>query len=347
MKKLKNYIEKNLVRIAIYTLIFGILTIIIFSFKPPFNDGSFNVNPELFGLYGDFIGGFVGTLFSLVAVFFLYETLIAQRNTLIKQEESIQYQKISFEVERFETTFFNLLRTQQEITNGIKTYFYSLNKNITTITYTVQGREFFIYSKNELTKIWENIESDEYLGSYDENDIENILHEIEELYDLSSPRFTVPMDAKHLEKLIIDKEKLKLVNEQYRITNKYWEQIHEKEIINKLESIYELFFLRYHYVIGHYYRHLYHIIKFVEQFEKSKPEFKGMSKRYIDFIQAQMSSYEMMLLFYNAISFPKLLRLLIDYNFLENLAVEDLIDESHNCIKGINLKKRKNMLGNN
>ena len=70
-----------------------------------------------------------------------------------------------------------------------------------------------------------------------------------------------------------------------------------------------------------------------------------MSKRYIDFIQAQMSSYEMMLLFYNAISFPKLLKLLIDYNFLENLAVEDLIDKSHNCIDGIKLKTRKKLLG--
>ena len=70
-----------------------------------------------------------------------------------------------------------------------------------------------------------------------------------------------------------------------------------------------------------------------------------MSKKYIDFIQAQMSSYEMMLLFYNAISFPKLLKLLIEYNFLENLAVEDLIVISHNCIEGINLKKRKTLLG--
>ncbi len=347
MKKLINYIEKNLVRIAIYTLIFGILTILIFSIKSPFNDWSFNVNPELFGLYGNFIGGFVGTLFSLVAVFLLYKTLIAQQNTLEKQDESIKHQKISSEIERFETTFFNLLRTQQEITNGIKTYFYSLNENIATVTYTVQGREFFAYSKSELTKIWENIESDQYLGSYDEDDIENILHEIGELYDPSSPHFTTPSDAKFNEKSIIDKEKLKLANKHYKISRKYWEQVHKKEIINKLESIYGLFFQRYHYVIGHYYRHLYHIINFVKLFENSKPEFKGMSKKYIDFIQAQMSSYEMMLLFYNAISFPKLLRLLIDYNFLENLAVEDLIEESHNCIEGIKLKKRKNLLGNN
>ena len=60
----------------------------------------------------------------------------------------------------------------------------------------------------------------------------------------------------------------------------------------------------------------------------------------------QMSSFEMMLLFYNSVSFPKLLSLIIEYNFLENLAIEDLVDISHNCIEGINLKSRENLITN-
>ena len=69
------------------------------------------------------------------------------------------------------------------------------------------------------------------------------------------------------------------------------------------------------------------------------------TQRYSDFIQAQMSSFELTLLFYNSLSFPKLLRLLVVSNFLENLAEEDLISESHNCIDGIKLKKRSDLLG--
>ena len=152
-------------------------------------------------------------------------------------------------------------------------------------------------------------------------------------------------DAKYAEQKIIDNEKLKLTNKQYRISKDYWNKIHNSDIQRKIEAIYGLFFQRYHYVIGHYYRHLYHIISFVKEFDESRSEFNGISKKYVNFIQAQMSSFEMMLLFYNAISFPKLLALLIKFNFLENLATEDLIDKSHNCIDGIKLKSRKNLLG--
>jgi len=49
--------------------------------------------------------------------------------------------------------------------------------------------------------------------------------------------------------------------------------------------------------------------------------------------------------FYNSLSFPKSLILVKKYNVLENLAIEDLIDQSHNCIEGINLKNRRSLLG--
>ena len=344
MKNFISYIENNLVRIAIYTLILGIVIILIFSSKSPFNDWSFDTNPELFGLYGNFIGGFVGTLFSLVAVLLLYKTLVAQQSALKKQDKAINNQKETSEIERFETTFFNLLRTQQEITDGIKTYFHSLNNNISKVTYTVKGREFFVYSKNELKKIWNSIESKTYLGSFDEDYAIHVRREMDFLHDPSNLNYVSEPDAISEEKLIIREEKLKFTNTQYGITKEYWERIHGNKINKKLEVLYGLFFQRYHYVIGHYYRHLYHIINFVSEFENSRNEFKGISKRYIDFIQAQMSSYELMLLFYNANLFPKLMKLIIDFNFLENLSIEDLIDKSHNCVEGVRLKERKKLI---
>jgi len=345
LKTIIDYIEKNSIGIALLTLSFGIVVIFVFSFSSPFNDWSFQRDPELFGLYGNFIGGFVGTLFSLVAVLLLYKTLIAQQKSITKQDESLDNQKITSDIERFETTFFNLLKTQQSISSNIKTYFYSIKDNISTVTYTVQGSEFFAYSKSELSKIWNIIENKEFLGTFDEEYVPYIQHEIEQLYDPSNPKYTYEGDAKYEEQKIIKKEKLKLAIRQYNISKKYWEEIHKSEIQRKLEAMYGLFFQNYHYVIGHYYRHLYHIINFVKDFEESRSDFNGLSKKYIDFIQAQMSSFEMMLLFYNSISFPKLLTLLKKYNFLENLAIEDLIDESHNCIDGIKLKARKKLLG--
>lgn len=344
MKKIIKCIENNLVKIAIYTLVLGIIIILVFSLKSPFNDWSFNPSAELFGLYGNFIGGFVGTLFSLVAVFLLYKTLVAQQSTLDKQDEAIKNQKVTSEIERFETTFFNLLRTQQEITDGIKTYFHSLNNNFVKVTYTIKGREFFVYSKSELGRIWNSIESKTHLGYFDEEYAIYLKRELEYLYDPSNPNYVSEPDSESEEENKTEEEKLKFTNTQYGITKEKWEKIKGYEVNRKIEVLYGLFFQKYHYVIGHYYRHLYHIINFVSEFENSRNEFKGISKRYIDFIQAQMSSYEMMLLFYNANSFPKLMKLIIDYNFLENLSIEDLIDKSHNCVEGVQLKERKKLI---
>ena len=68
-----------------------------------------------------------------------------------------------------------------------------------------------------------------------------------------------------------------------------------------------------------------------------------VSKRYYDlvqFVQAQMSTKEMLMVFYNSFSFPKLRELLIKYNLLENLTVENLIAPCYDCIDGYHLKKQ-------
>ena len=66
-----------------------------------------------------------------------------------------------------------------------------------------------------------------------------------------------------------------------------------------------------------------------------------ISKRYfelVQFVQAQMSTRELLMVFYNSFSFPKLRDLLIKYNLLENLTIENLVDKRHNCIFDYHLK---------
>lgn len=347
MDNKENVLSKNAIKIAIFLLTIGLLTILLFGLFKPFNDWSFMPSSDLFGQYGDFIGGFVGTIFSLVAILLLYKTLIAQQNSIVKQDEAINIQRSAFEIELFETTFFNLLKTQQELTDGIKAYFRSLDDNFTTITTTVLGREFFAYSKPELKKIWLSIESENYLGTFDDDEdyLMYINQEIEEYYNPNSPNYCHPNDAKIEENRIRDNERLRYVNKFYQITKERWTEIKYLPINKRIEAVYGLYFQRYHYAIGHYFRHLYHIIKFAKEFKPATEQHKDINKKYIDFIQAQMSSFELMLLFYNALAFPKLLDLLKEFNFLENLAEEDLIDISHNNIDGIKLKNRMDLLG--
>jgi len=338
--------DKNTIITAISFLVIGLLTILWFIIFKPFNDWSFNTDSTLFGQFGDFIGGFVGTIFSLVAIIFLYKTLIAQQRSIKKQDEAIDLQKSAYEIELFETTFFNLLKTQQELTNAIKAYFHRLNENFSTVQYTVLGREFFAYSNVEIKKIWLSIENESYVGMFDDSEdyITYLKEEIGEFYNPESPSFCHPDEAKFEESKIRNEEKLRHTNKHYKITKDIWENTRNLDTIKKIEKIYGLYFQRYHYAIGHYFRHLYHIIKYVCDFKPSSEQHYDINMKYINFIQAQMSSFELMLLFYNACAFPKLLKYLRDYNFLENLAEEDLIDKTHNCIEGITLKNRIDLL---
>jgi hypothetical protein len=344
MSKIESFLIRKGIAIAIYILIIGSIITITFLFINPFNDWSFDADSELFARYGDFIGGFIGTIFSLVATLLLYNTLVAQRNTLSKQDELLTHQKLIFEIGQFESTMFNIIKTQRELKDEIKATFYTIDENFKQVSFDSEGKNYFFYSKNELHKIWLSIDNDQYLGKFDEDYVEIIQQDIEQLYDPSSSSFTHPDDAKMEEQNLLKEERLKFANSFYYITKDRWEKLHKMETQKRLKSIYGFFFQKYHFALGHYFRHLYHILKFAFEFETKNKDFASISKKYIDFIQAQMSSYELMLLFYNALSFPKLLELIIHYNFLENLAEEDLVLKSHNCFEKIKLKKRRELL---
>lgn len=346
MSNNENFISKHAIAFALVIVVIGIVIIIWFATSNPFNDGSFVPNSDLLAKYGSFIGGLAGTLFSLVASLLLYKTLITQQKAIEKQDIAINIQQSAFEKESFENTFFNLLKTQQELSTGIKSYFDYLNRDFSKGIYTIQGKEFFAYSKNELLYIWSSINSVSYLGMHqdDEESIYFLTEEIDKYYNPSS-RFQSPPDiAEENEKVIRKNELLRYKNKIYNITENQWLEISSLPLDKKIEKTYSIFFQKYHYAIGHYFRHLYHLIKFAKEYKPKHVFDYNINKNYVNFIQAQMSSFEMMLLFYNSVSFPKLLSLLIEFNFLENLAEEDLISPSHNCIEGVKLKSRKDLL---
>jgi len=346
-KKIEKFIEKQGALMALIFIIIGLIIIIVSLIVKPFNDWSFCSDPTLFAQYGDFIGGFIGTLFTLAGFVLIYKTFIAQ-------QETIELQKRTFLLERNDNLFFNLLNSQQNITDKIKAYFYTLHELSTEVTKTIEGRDFFLYSKSELIKIWVSLNTD-YKYQYSSESAEYAQHEIDNLYEPSNENFIHPDDANHQEQIIRENIDLSYTNKVYGISKLMYEKIKDKPIPEKMKSMYAFYFSKFHYVAGHYFRHLYHILAFIEQIEDNLSktakndieidEIKDMTKKYIAFLQSQMSSFEMMLLFYNSLSFPKSLALVKKYNVLENLAIEDLIDQSHNCIEGINLKNRRSLLG--
>ena len=89
----------------------------------------------------------------------------------------------------------------------------------------------------------------------------------------------------------------------------------------------EIFFTNYQSRISHYFRHLYHIVKFVDH---SDQEVKA-KKFYTDLIRAQLSSEEMGLLFYYGLSDQgaKFKDLVEKYALFEDMPSKVLIDEEH------------------
>ena len=97
-------------------------------------------------------------------------------------------------------------------------------------------------------------------------------------------------------------------------------------MLDWINDRYEQFFAEYEPHVGYYFRHLYNVIKFVQQSDFPKKERK---KLYTNFIRAQLSNDELRLLFYNCLSKrgTKFKKFVEKYALLED--VSSLINEEH------------------
>lgn len=96
--------------------------------------------------------------------------------------------------------------------------------------------------------------------------------------------------------------------------------------LDKTINSYETFYKHYQSDLGHYFQNLYNIIKFVDE---SKIDNK---KRYANFVRAQLSSHELVLIFYNIISKygkEKFKPLVEKYSLLKNMDPKLVYNSQH------------------
>ena len=88
----------------------------------------------------------------------------------------------------------------------------------------------------------------------------------------------------------------------------------------------------YQQLVGYYFRALYNFVKFVDQ--SDFPEEFEAKKFYTNLIRAQLSSYELGLLFYNCLSYreAKFKVLVEKYALLEDMDFKVLINEEHKSL---------------
>ena len=295
------------------------------------------------GQIGDTIGGTTAPIVGIVSIVLLAYTLIEQLKFNAKQVD-LQRQ------EQFKATFFELLKEQRDIANSLLTIYEGVDmKNPRKIQkIRVTGQDFFRMGSYVLKNLFDSMEYGHYCHAYDPEEIDDQLaycdaHSENYFEDSNGNLYRFSFET------IKTQSKFCFLNDKYKITNEEFEAYKHLNVEQKIEFVYRRFF-NVHEECGNYFRHLYRILRFVSQSEEEEvndieddAERQQIFKRYfelVQFVQAQMSTRELLMVFYNSFSFPKLRDLLIRYNLLENLTVENLIDKSHNCIVGYHLKHR-------
>lgn len=339
MKKIREYIYKHLP--------FFVFGTVIFLWAASWAYIRFRGYPaEQAGQFGDKFG-FINSLFSGLAFGGVVVSLFLQREDLALQRQELKETREEFKQQNFESTFFNLLKNQQEISKRIKAQFYGLKSPLNIGTLQVSGLDFFYYSKRQLSLIYLALEKMKF-EKYDPQHIEYIMRYEEEEEQYPDYEKDQMKDAAFLE----DARKAYAID-IYEISEKRHKDYKSLDNLNKLKLVSEYFFNKYHQFIGNYFRHFYHILKFIDESEYK--ELKGLDPtkdaieigeirdkyfRYAQFLQAQMTSDELMLLFYHCSLDHDTLTLVAKYNIMQHLGLEDLADESHNCLLSVTLKKR-------
>lgn len=222
---------------------------------------------EKTGQFGDYIGGVVGTVFALAGTILVYTSFVSQqrRNT----------------IESFELTYFEMLKVHEDI---VKDLHYN-NKC---------SREVFPEAIEKLRTIYNVVYSQ--LGDIKGKAKSHTVHD-PNVADETLYQYLETIDLPYLA-TILSVGYLYYGSENYYLTSKSNEPLY---VINQKvrENINTNSIIPIDNALGHYYRQMYHIVKYVASTDWLSEEQKY---GYIKMLRAQLSDYEQMMLFYNSIS---------------------------------------------
>lgn len=301
------------------------------------------------GQVGDFMGGVIGSIWALAGVFLYFSAIKMQNFELENQSKYRREDSILNSIKEFENTYFALIASQQKIKDELSAEFCDGKLNEKHRLYeekvNVSGNNFFKEAAIVLKKLYSFCERDTFTVNL-------------------NPNNDLPFAKNNEER----KQIIKTYSEDLAISNMGFTEILFKSVqgqkseLFRCKAIYFLFFIHYSSTIGHYCRHLYNILKYIDQTQLDilmmvRYNFGGREridkmidvskrfKRYTAFLQSSLSSSEMCILFYNSLIYPKARKLYLRYNLLENLQDIDLIKSEHkNFVKGFHCKSPDRMI---
>lgn len=266
--------------IGITILIIGLLITVFCAVEFIFNSTEMTlrpIKPDVWSQFGDVIGGVVGTMVALVGVFLLFETLRQQRNSFIKQQ--------------VETRFFELLRLHRENVAEMQ------SKGKT-------GRNVFIEIKDEFHELYDAVKISGLRASKAANSKErkNLVQIAYLIVYFGVNNSSTEYLKDKISSIIDNKE----IYEEFR--ESFLEELiidhGERKIINDSKSKAKKNFLKFdgHQIrLGHYYRHLFQTVKFINNQPRQLFSYEEKYE-YIKTLRAQLGTHEQALFLYNSIS---------------------------------------------
>lgn len=315
-KNLKDAVTiKRLKDVIIFLLIFGAI-VFFWYYAGTWIDRNIVAGSEIDqitaatkGQFGDKFGA-VSSLFSGLAFAGIIVTLLLQRRDLSETRSAMGH-------ERFDNTFFQLLNLHIDITtrltakgrNGIEA-FEAFAERIKTC-----DPDFYAFSA---------------LQKISRGKVRTII-DTKEIPPHAYPELS-PADVTNLNQYLVQGVR---AFENYLDDDK---AMHEEKIVNAyIKSAIE--HVDY---FSHYFRNLYHILKFVDESDLIGAKEKCM---YSKFVRSQLSDIELVCIFYNSISrialpgrenmelgFPKMQAFLKKYDLLQNMNPRSLIHPIHKQI---------------
>lgn len=375
---------------AVFSMLLGIGVFIFFILKVSDShsipeDGQY-LNLPNFGAFGDFIGGVIGTLFSLAGVFLLYLTLKDQRD--------------NFHRERIESNFFDMIKFHRENVNELAYSYYESDDEM----HTAYKRKVFKLIFSQYKEAWVELEhffKDSSIDSiYDRKYLEKLranpllkarqidlklLGRIDITYLIvffglsSEDKITILQICSNVYDGEFVKKVLNFASLKPKRESKFWNHWQQiNQLKNRIEVFEDLLQMRqdsdykpkvevnwlvkdntrfpfepfypdsytkynggHQFRLGHYYRHLFQTVRFIDKQQYLTNEEKY---HFVKILRGQLSNYEQIMLFLNSTSqlgrtwelvrknkpekeMRKKRRLLSKYNLIKNIPTRYVLGE--------------------
>lgn len=264
-----------------------------------------SIDAEKFGQFGDFVGGLVGSVWAFAGIILFYVALKDQQQDIKINRKALEQQINEFRAQTDEAKETRAVMIAQSKTLNIQqfesTFFSSLtllNSIIQSITYIVPPLNALIADSYPYDTTQKYLGRDSFKYFYFDLGKEYrylvrdyVVNQLKQSYSTSGS-YVIPIDK-------------------------------QQEFAN---SAYLEFFKSHQSHVGHYFRTMYNIMRFIK--DKS-PENR---KYYSNLVRSQLSTYEHLLLFYNCHSDygkERFKPLLEEFSMLDNMEKSELLDNDH------------------